>query len=712
MPTSPVYVFVLEPDGAYSQWVWATKDRVRQLAGDQLYLDHPPHVTLYVAALPSEVDLVEPVAQLAEVLPAPQAVMNHWHVFEADQLTGHQTLVCDVPEVSREPFRQVQQRLVQRLSTLRDAEASCQRYRGSWQRLSSTERANAEQFGFPFVGPIWHAHITIGSIRPADWPAVAPLLQDEPPAAPVSFNHLAVYLLEDGQMTLLKRFALQPTIEPDRDAFKTKIIEAIWRVVDRCDEVRSATIAGSFSTGVELEGISDIDTILVLDQLNTARFTQLELGFRDELEPVLAEAGYRLRINPTLGPLKFNDPQTAVLHLMLYSVEAHREHVVRSPFTCLDWQRSPLWRKARLQDVYPVFGLQPHHFLNARRGAKDYLADLAAGVVTYRQLQCDAASYREVRGQKPMTVRDRHEFAYHVMRFLMQNFLKLVERTNEAGEGEPLLAAYFVRFPDRAETFAPLFRELRRQKTTGRFTFEPDELNEQVTAFVESFERQFREAFFHRATRHLLCRHAPTRLNQPTGEARIFQGHTDVDLLDTTPEHLDALVQAVETLRPTQLYSSPLRRAVGSLGLVAQRVPGLPAPSIDPRLLELNCGACEGLSVGEARQRFPALFAAWQRREDPCFPEDGENTEAVFQRILSFVQERLTPAAGPTLTCTHNVVLRSLLGHLLGVPRQEWFRLRLPHLKPITLIATERFGLFVDLEEDTERGIFAGFLKP
>jgi broad specificity phosphatase PhoE len=113
--------------------------------------------------------------------------------------------------------------------------------------------------------------------------------------------------------------------------------------------------------------------------------------------------------------------------------------------------------------------------------------------------------------------------------------------------------------------------------------------------------------------------------------------------------------------------------------------------------------------VGEARRRYPDLFAAWRRREDPCFPGGGESTDAVFQRAWSFVQQRLAAADTSTLSCTHNVVLRCLTGHLLGVPREDWYRLRIPHLAPIAVVATERFGWFVDLDEDVEREIFAGF---
>lgn len=494
-----------------------------------------------------------------------------------------------------------------------------------------------------------------------------------------------------------------------REDLKTAILQALWRVADRTEYVRSATVAGSFSTGEGLDGIADIDTIVIVDRLDADRFAELQESFRAELEPVLDAAGYRLRINATLGPLKFNEPQTAVLHLMLYSLDAHQEHVLRSPFTCLDWQRSPLWHKASLKEVYPVFGLQPHHFLSARRGTKDYLADLTQGVITYRELQCGASGYQEATRQKPMTDRDRHEFAFHVMRFLMQNFLKLVRRTNEVDEGQALLTAYFERFGEGAEEFGPLYRELCRQKATGQFCFQAADLNAKVTAFVEAFQRQFSKDFDQRASRHLLFRHAPTELNQPTGEALIFQGRLDPELVPGVPEGLDALAQAVQSLQPQRVYSSPLRRALGTLGLLAERVPGLAPPIQDERLLEMACGDCEGVSVAVARQRFPELFAAWSRREDPHLPGGGECTAEVFQRAWSFVQERLTAAAGPTLTCTHNIVLRCLVGHLLAMPLAEWFRLRIPHLAPVTIVASERFGCFVDLDEEVQRKMFARF---
>jgi broad specificity phosphatase PhoE len=132
---------------------------------------------------------------------------------------------------------------------------------------------------------------------------------------------------------------------------------------------------------------------------------------------------------------------------------------------------------------------------------------------------------------------------------------------------------------------------------------------------------------------------------------------------------------------------------------------------LDDRLVEMDYGACEWLTIAQARERHPELFAAWERGEDPRFPDGGENTADVWERLWDFAQERWTPGGEPTLVCTHNVVLRCLVGYLLSVPQTEWYRLRIPHLAPITVVSTEQFGLFVDLEEDVEREIFAEFFK-
>jgi broad specificity phosphatase PhoE len=354
-----------------------------------------------------------------------------------------------------------------------------------------------------------------------------------------------------------------------------------------------------------------------------------------------------------------------------------------------------------------VFGLQPHHFVTARRGVEDYLRDFDRSVVSYRELDCDADACTEVRREEPMTDRGRVEFAYHMMRFLMQNLLKLVRRTNEAPDGEPLLDEFLAVFPRGAADYRLLYLALQGAKKSRRFDEPLPNLAARLRAFLADFQAQFRDEFTDGAARHVVFRHAATRLNGGAGGGRTFQGRIDPPIEPTGHEY-EPLVAALRETAPAAVYASPARRCRQSLELIGELV-DLPPAVVDARLAEIDYGACDCLTIDEARRRYPALFAAWRRGDDPRFP-GGENTADVLARAGAFADARWTADAGPTLTATHNVVLRTLVGDALGAPRRDWHRIAVPHLAPIAVVATRRFGRFVDLEPAVERRLFADFL--
>lgn len=487
----------------------------------------------------------------------------------------------------------------------------------------------------------------------------------------------------------------------DNASLKEEVQRAVFAAVDRLPYVVSATIAGSFVESQTLEGLSDIDVVIILDHVNRSRFEETQAALDREVRPILARQGYDLRLNPTLGPLKYNEPHLAVLHAMMYSCDAHAEHVINSPFTCLDWQRSGVVRKKRLADIYPVYGLQPRHFLGARRSAMDYLADLDHGVISYRELECDAAGYTEVRRTQPMGVRERHEFAYHVMRFLMRNLLKFVRRTNDVPtRADDLLDAYFAVFPREREGMADLFLTLAAKKRAHDYASEVPSLTGHMYRFVQAFDRQFREEFVEGAGRHLVVRHAPTAANM--GE-REFLGRSDIPICDEWRDAAE-LAAAVEEANPKRVWCSPMQRCRQTV----ERFAGRTELEIveDNRLVEFDYGACERLTVAQARQRFPELFEAWGRCEDPCFPGGGENTASVARRVSSFMRERLGDAGHDSLVCTHNGVVRAIVGMTLGIPQEQWHRIDVPHCAPVTVVSSRRFGLFVNIPPAVERRMF------
>lgn len=486
---------------------------------------------------------------------------------------------------------------------------------------------------------------------------------------------------------------------------RLEILEAINHAAECLHEILSATVAGSFSSGSGQDGFSDIDTILVVDKLDNALFIKIQDVFQRNLAPVVSKNDWVLKINNTLGPLKFNDAKTVVLHLMIYDADGHRQHVIKSPFTCLDWQRSTLSIKNSLQSIYPVFGLQPKHFFGARRSAKDYLSDLSAGIISYRELVFDP-EYREEKRSKAMDVRDRHEFSYHIMKFLMQNFLKLVQRRNSPEDGDALLTSYSSVFPAGMDTFASLYRSLERRKKNRDFSQPIPDLLEKISAFATAFEDQFREEFEKRAERQVWIRHAPTALNKGQGGAAIFQGRSDVEPLPIDSEKIKTLATHLRAAGIQHIASSPLIRALQTAQSLSRELsPGLEIRE-DINLLEMNYGLCESMTATEALQKHPYLKEAWVQGKDPRFPE-GENSADVRARMEEFLSKNMTSMA----VVTHNVVLRELVGKLMGVPAEKRFQLKIDHLAPIDVLVSPRFGYFLNLTEESEGQCFKGFFK-
>jgi ribonuclease H / adenosylcobalamin/alpha-ribazole phosphatase len=251
----------------------------------------------------------------------------------------------------------------------------------------------------------------------------------------------------------------------------------------------------------------------------------------------------------------------------------------------------------------------------------------------------------------------------------------------------------------------PFFRALAAKKKLSDFSEPLPDLESTLERFVAAMETQFRRTFFANATRHTVFRHAPTLLNGGRGQTVRFQGQSNQPILPVAAGELADILEAVAAQKPAYVFSSPALRATQSLALVAKEC-AIPKPIFDDRLLEMNYGRLEGLSIGEARVQFPEVFQGWEEERDPRLP-GGESVADVAARGASFARDVWAKADGPSLTCTHNVVLRCLIGSTLGVPPLEWIQLQIPHLAPVTFVQTANDGLFLDIPETVQPLMFA-----
>lgn len=450
-------------------------------------------------------------------------------------------------------------------------------------------------------------------------------------------------------------------LAPRKRPFASEIFQRLTSIPG----VLSVTFVGSFCDRAELSGISDIDVVVVCESLDRATFDACSEAMAGMLPALLELPTHRLHLNTTFGPLKFDQPDQIVIHLMIYDRASHRAHVLKSPFTCLDWERSPVCAGATLAELYPVLILQPGDFLNARRSLANYTDDLRRGVLSYRRYEFSETGVSEMLEQAQLDERLRGEYAFHIVKNLVQNYAKLVRRENACLTTEELIAFWREELPGCA-SFADEFLRLQAAKLRRDAVFSAatvDFAKEFMAAFQAEFAREWEAA-----QRVLFVRHAETELNDGS-----FLGQGRNPGILKTPA---ALPQKF-----AQVFCSPLLRTQQT----AQALQPGAELHVDPRLAEINYGEVEGLPIKQLASRYPELVAAWSRGEDAPFP-GGENTADVAKRLQDFLRNIHGETVSPILVVTHNVVVRCLLGSLLGVPMRDWYKLRVNHLDAFEVV--------------------------
>jgi probable phosphoglycerate mutase len=378
----------------------------------------------------------------------------------------------------------------------------------------------------------------------------------------------------------------------------------------------------------------------------------------------------KIYINSSFGPLKFDTPDQIVIHLMIYDRAGHRKHVINSPFTCLDWERSPVYMGCSLREIYPVLTLQPADFFTARRGLEDYLNDLEQGILSYRVYEFDEAGIPlEVKKSITLDARHRGEYAYHIVKNLISNYAKLLFQKNIilADEG---FYNFWHRYISQSARLIPHFQEWERAKRRRAASF-PESVVLHTREFLLSFGDMLRETWDTGGAGSIFfARHAKTEYN----DGSFFGQGRDPGIIEDGIEPLHGNFSVV--------YSSPFKRALQTARRLA---PADVQILVDARLSEQNYGKAEGLTFHQVQREFPEMTVAWQQGLDPSFP-GGENTGDVRTRLLSFLRETISVPSFPKLIVTHNVVLRCLLGEALALVPQDWHKLNPAHLEAFELI--------------------------
>ncbi len=199
--------------------------------------------------------------------------------------------------------------------------------------------------------------------------------------------------------------------------------------LNKSDNTISVTLTGSYSEHFNLNKSGDIDIVVICKKLSKKYFDDTIIKLK-KIKKRIFKNNIELIINSTFGPIKFYKKNSIVFHIMIYDLESHIQHTIKSPFTCYDWERSKIFVGKSLKELSPVFQIQLRDFYEARRNTQEYLKDLQNNQISYREYSF---------GKKKITLKkkifkidevNKRDFIYHTIKFLLINYIKYEKKSN------------------------------------------------------------------------------------------------------------------------------------------------------------------------------------------------------------------------------------------------------------------------------------------
>ncbi|QFQ02000.1 Glucosyl-3-phosphoglycerate phosphatase [Corynebacterium urogenitale] len=164
--------------------------------------------------------------------------------------------------------------------------------------------------------------------------------------------------------------------------------------------------------------------------------------------------------------------------------------------------------------------------------------------------------------------------------------------------------------------------------------------------------------------RLVLVRHGQTEYNK-TGR---MQGQLDTELSEAGFAEARSVAKQIAEWNVSAVYSSDLKRAVDTAGILAQSW-GLDVIT-DQRLRETDLGVWTGASHTEVDQDYPGQRAYW--RHDPTWaPPKAETRLEVAERAHSLVNELMETDVfdrGMVVMVAHGGTIGALTAQLLNLP--------------------------------------------
>jgi len=473
---------------------------------------------------------------------------------------------------------------------------------------------------------------------------------------------------------------------------KKQFIKAVFSKLKNDKNILSATFVGSFVDKYSFKNISDIDLIIIVKNLNYKTTKTLEKKLHQINCTRLLGKKKKLLINNTFGPLKFNSNKNLVVHLMIYDKEGHVDHVIKSPFTVYDWERSNIYLKKKISEIYKVGSLQFNDFLSGRRVLFNYANVIKKKKISYRKYRFFNNKYSTVKHFIRLKSRDKFEYYFHIVKNLILNFIKFYKKKNQLFFIEKEiknLDKYFDK--SFSKKYTKNINNLINAKKYKNWDISK-KFDNWIVNFINDFEsiilRQIDES-----KKIVFLRHGKTKMNN---ESFLGQGRNpDIDR---------SQIKIMNKIKYKKVYSSPLKRCSQTAQFISNN-----KIFYDKNLLEINYGKVEGLTIKKLKKKFPKLVYNWKNGKDPKFPL-GESQADVAKRLNIFLKKIIKDHNKKTCVVTHNVFLRCLIGIFFKIKKKFWYKINIPHLVEFEFLINNN-KIFSNINRKILKILFLNFVK-
>lgn len=150
---------------------------------------------------------------------------------------------------------------------------------------------------------------------------------------------------------------------------------------------------------------------------------------------------------------------------------------------------------------------------------------------------------------------------------------------------------------------------------------------------------------------------------------RRFLGQTDLPLNANGIRQALVLGEQFKNIPFSQIFTSPLQRAVQTAALISGRTPE--TLRLIEAFKEIDLGVWEGLTVDEVQSRFPGAYEQRGRDLEHFRPQSGESFGDLAARCFPALLDLAKRYPGPLLIVAHAGVNRVLLSRLQHRPLQQ-----------------------------------------